>query len=237
MVRTADSARSTAALIAPTASCACRDSRRTPREAVSATATPMPTASTVTTAARRRPAPSRPARRRRHHRPGALDDPGGDRRPQQRGPAPPRDIRSPVRRRSYSATGSRSSRSASLPAGGADDALGRRAAARTAGRRRAARRRRGRRRARRTPAARLLAPTAAITRETSAGWASDPAAATERQYGRQQRGRRCGRSSRSVADAGAARRRRSRRCSAGRPVSRRAQRADRRRSAAGRGAR
>src|SRR3954453_9360582 len=115
MVRTADSARSSAAVMAPTASCACRDSRRTPRETLIATVIPMPTATTVTS--RSQTSTSTMAIRA----PTAMTtDPAISTTPDVTVArssvvsAPTRDIRSPVRRRSYSATGSRSSRSASL---------------------------------------------------------------------------------------------------------------------------
>jgi hypothetical protein len=114
MVRTADSARSTAALIAPTCSCACRDSTRTRRAASTAVVTPTLTASTVTSSsqastsamATRAPTPT-------------TTEPASSTTPlvtvarSRVVSEPTRDIRSPVCRRSYSATGSRSSRSAS----------------------------------------------------------------------------------------------------------------------------
>src|SRR3954463_11399701 len=97
--------------MAPTASCACRDSRRTPRETLIATARPAPTARTVTsrsetsTSAMATMAPTPTTTE-----PATSTTPDVTVARSSVVSAPTRDIRSPVRRRSYSATGSRSSR-------------------------------------------------------------------------------------------------------------------------------
>src|SRR3954451_6900102 len=115
MVRTADSARSSAAVMAPTASCACRDSRRTPRETLIATARPAPTAKTVTsrsetsTSAMATMAPTPTTTE-----PAISTTPEVTVARSSVVSAPTRDIRSPVRRRSYSAIGNHSSRSVSV---------------------------------------------------------------------------------------------------------------------------
>ena len=86
MVRTADSARSTAAVIAPTSSCACRDSRRTPREASTAV---VDAERDGDDGEQQQPAVDQRHRDQRadadDRRAGDLDDAGGDRRAQQRG--------------------------------------------------------------------------------------------------------------------------------------------------------
>src|SRR4051812_7511173 len=207
MVRTAESARSSAAVMAPTASCACRDARRIPRETLIATAMPRPTARTVTSSSQT----STTAIAIRA--PTAIaTDPAISTTPEvtvaRRNvvSAPTRDIRSPVRRRSYSATGSRSKRSASVlrvlrttpsavrwstyccAAPRNAPATSTTTSAATAG------------------SSERPAPTAPMTRATRTGWARAAAAPTRESPAASPNAARCGRSrgssSRGPADAG-----------------------------------
>jgi hypothetical protein len=178
-VRTADSARSTAADIAPTSSCAWRDRARTRRDTVATTAMPRATASTVTSSSQ--PSTSAIATRAptaTTAEPAISTTPPVTVARSSVVSEPTRDIRSPVRRRSYSATGRRSRRSVSVrrvvrttpsavrwnryccTAPSSADATRTSTSSDTTG-------------SRGSPA-----PTAAMTRPTSAGWASAPAAAT-----------------------------------------------------------